>query len=70
MEPIYMYHCFYYTEDDEYNNICDYNHEIVFFSRLEDAKEYQKMFESDPYMLGNHTEFSGRITIINETIII
>lgn len=69
-KTIYMYHCFYYVEDDEYGHICEYNHEIVFFNNKKDAQEYKEDFESNPYRLdGQYTYYSGGIkTINNENI--
>lgn len=69
METIYMYHCFYYTKDDEYGYIYDYEHEIVFFNNREDAEEYKTDFESDRYRLESYTYYSSTIIIVNKEII-
>ena len=69
MKTIYMYHCFYYTKDDEYGYIYEYNHEIVFFNNREDAEEYEKDFESNRYRLESYTYYSSSIIMVNEKII-
>ena len=52
-----MYHCFYYTKDDEYGHVCEWEHEITFFNNKDDAEEYKKDFESDASRHGNHTHY-------------
>ena len=64
-----MYHCFYYTKEDEYGYINEYDHEIVFFNNKEDAQLYKKDFESNYRRLGQHTYYKSEIkTINNESI--
>lgn len=69
MKTIYVYHCFYYTKEDEYGHICEYEHEIAFFNNEEDAKGYKEEFESNSYRLGNYTHYASKIITVNEKII-
>ena len=69
MKTIYMYHCFYYTKDDEYGHVCEWEHEIAFFNNKDDAEEYKKDFESNDRRLGNYTHYSSKIILVNEKII-
>ena len=64
-----MYHCFYYTKDDEYCDVCELEHEIAFFNNKEDAEEYKKDFESNARRLGSYTYYSSKIITVNEKII-
>lgn len=71
MKTIYLYHCFYYTEDDEYEFINNYDHEMVFFNNSKDAEEYKNDFESDSYRLDVcYTNYSGRIITIDEKVVL
>ena len=63
------YHCFYYTKDDEYGHVCEWEHEIAFFNNKDDAEEYKKDFESNARRLGSYTHYSSKIITVNEKII-
>ena len=69
MKTIYLYHCFYYTKDDESGHVCEWEHEIAFFNNKEDADEYKKDFASNARRLGNYTHYSSKIILVNEKII-